>query len=304
MKPTSLSSVSGPVKATSIQLGARDGVLAAFGAILADCLAQLRGNASGAAHGDDPEYIHQMRVGLRRLKSALRLFGARLPVPPALPDELDWLAATLGQARDWDVLSGDTVSGLTRQCPGETGLLTLRAATGKIARRQRHEVTRALALPRFASLIQALHGWGEHLREQAAQAAEHDLRQFADKSLRHALSALNRRSEHTANAGQRHRIRIAAKRLRYAVEFFTSLYAPRKVRRFAKEVARLQQTLGELNDAAVAQELLRDLARRKPDLAGSAGFARGALAARAAQQLAQLAPRLRRLRQARAPFAK
>ncbi|MES2740754.1 MAG: CHAD domain-containing protein [Pseudomonadota bacterium] len=303
MKPTSLSSDPGPVKATPLNLCARDHVGAAFGAILADCLAQMRGNAIGAAHSDEPEYIHQMRVGLRRLKSALRLFGAQLPAPPALADELDWLAATLGQVRDWEVLSGDTVTSLTRLCPGETGLINLRAATGKIARQHRQAVAKALALPRFSGLIHTLETWGEQLQEQGAQPGEHDLQYLADKSLRHAFNAIKRRSKHAANASQRHRIRIAAKRLRYAIEFFAGLYAPRKIRRFAKEVTRLQQTLGELNDAAVAQELLRDLARRKPDLANSAGFARGALAARAEQQLSQLAPRLRQLRRARAPFA-
>ena len=67
----------------------------------------MQDNEVGVARGNDPESIHQMRVGMRRLRSALRLFAPWIPFPAALQQELSWLGGELGAARDADVLADE-----------------------------------------------------------------------------------------------------------------------------------------------------------------------------------------------------
>jgi CHAD domain-containing protein len=86
----------------------------------------------------------------------------------------------------------------------------------------------------------------------------------------------------------RHRVRIAAKKVRYATEFFQSLYPAKWVRPFVEALTTLQDALGWLNDAAVAEGLLRHLARSNPDVAHSAGFVRGYLAVRTKRDVRKL----------------
>jgi CHAD domain-containing protein len=83
-----------------------------------------------------------------------------------------------------------------------------------------------------------------------------------------------------ATPAARHRVRIAAKKARYGTEFFGSLFKPRSVRPYVKALAGLQDELGYLNDAAVADRLLGEMAAAQPQLAASIGFAKGFLAAR------------------------
>ena len=83
-----------------------------FLAIAGNCLEQVSGNQDGVAGGEDVESVHQMRVGLRRLRSALGMFKSLLALPDALKGELEWLGGALGEARDWDVLAGNTLAQL------------------------------------------------------------------------------------------------------------------------------------------------------------------------------------------------
>lgn len=288
-----------PLKAARPPLAPGSGAADALGLITDACLAQIAGNAAGVMAGADPEYLHQMRVGLRRLRCALDLCAPLAPCPPRLKKELDWLATALGAARDWQVLAHATLPRLAPQLPGRQLQPLQRAAAG-MAASQCALAQAALASARHAHLLLMLDQWRARARRRAGR--RHPLRPFAHKLLRHAWARLLRRAAHSAKARQRHRIRIAAKRLRYATEFFGTLYRPGPVRRLLKKLARLQDLLGELNDAAVARALLRQLAREKPALAAGAAAARSALAAHAAASQPRLARLLRRLGRARAPF--
>lgn len=75
----------------------------------AGCLAQVHANERGVVAGHDPSSVHQMRVGLRRLRSARDLFAPVIPAFPGLDDELRWIASELGAARDWEVLARSTL---------------------------------------------------------------------------------------------------------------------------------------------------------------------------------------------------
>jgi triphosphatase len=91
------------VKAKSLALSKKMTIERAFEAIVENCLRQIQANESGVAHSHDVDSLHQMRIGLRRLRSVLGLFREVIALPEALQQELDWLSDEISAARDWDV---------------------------------------------------------------------------------------------------------------------------------------------------------------------------------------------------------
>src|SRR5207247_1639455 len=102
----------------------------------------------------------------------------------------------------------------------------------------------------------------------------------------------------------RHRVRIAAKKVRYATEFFQPLYPARRVRPFIKTLTVLQDALGSLNDMTVADAMLRQLANDQPKLAHSAGFVRGYLSACVEQDVRKLGKVWQQFRSMKLPRSK
>lgn len=274
----------------------------AFAAIGRDSLAQLQHHAEGVRGGDDPESVHQMRVGLRRLRLALRLFGRWIAVPPNLLAELRWLRVRLGAARDADVLAGGTLAALAATCPPEDGLAALQEAAAVHAQGMRQLAASAVKSARCARLMRDLSAWLQAAPWQAVpdDALQRTLRQpigpRAARMLRRRHARLVEIGErlHPDQSEERHRLRIAAKKLRYATEFFQAVRPSGHTRRFLRRLAALLDVLGGLNDAVVADLLLRDLALREPALAGSTAFARGYLCAATAQDLPALVRHWRR----------
>ena len=259
----------------------------AFNAIFAAALTQVGANARGVVHGGDPEYLHQMRVGQRRLRCALLAFRDLVPKKAAKPitERLRDLTPALGAARDWDVFC----EGLVRrgmQEPAQAPVLAplLERARGKrSAARRRARL--AAASPRLqALLLRALRWLNDGPWKARAHKAAGSLNVFASE----ALERLHRKALEQAqeidwtDAGQRHRLRIRMKRLRYACDFFAASFAGTAARPYIKRLAALQDILGDLNDIAVARRLLAELAPRggAAELAAGAGYIRQALAAR------------------------
>ena len=83
-------------------------------------------------------------------------------------------------------------------------------------------------------------------------------------------------------------MRIAAKKARYATEFFQRLRPAGRVKRYIKRLTALQDAIGSLNDATVANGLLRQVEKYHPELADSAAFARGFLCCRTNQEVREL----------------
>lgn len=256
----------------------------AFGALFAAALTQAGANARGVAHGRDPEYLHQMRVGLRRLRSALLAFRDLVPKKTAQPlvQRLRTLMPDLGAARDWDVFSESLVH-LATQEPARAPLLApllARARAKRAAVRRRARI--AAASPKLqAFLLRALR-WVDSA--PCEKTAEGSLSAFAAAALErlHAKALREARAIDWADAERRHRLRIRTKRLRYACDFFAASFAGAAARPYIKRLAALQDILGELNDIAVARRLLAELAPRGSarDLAAAAGHVRHALAMR------------------------
>jgi CHAD domain-containing protein len=281
----------------------------ALQAIAANCIAQIQGNEAGVLQGGDPEHVHQMRVGLRRLRSLLKLFEDAAPLPAGLDQELRWLGEELGAARDWEVLAEDTLSQLMHAHSGEPALLQLQQAALTEARARRAKAGQALGSVRYARLMLRLIAWlhGTRWRQDAApeqqKALAAPVKDFAQRVLKEGKRRMARRARKlaAADAPARHRLRIAAKRMRYATEFFASLYPPRHVRPFVRALSSLQDTLGHLNDAAVTRKALRELATQQPAQALGAGFVIGLLTEREPAALEKMCKRWKALRRRRRP---
>ena len=251
-------------------------VESALRAMMASALGQLLPNASALAAGlGQPEHLHQLRVGLRRLRSVMRLFGDREPEAAMArwSEELAVLFRRLGASRDRDALHAGVLAELAAaggpmlmgaDAAGETGPST---------------VATLLQEPSTVCLLLQLLAQAEGETTDPAAPGEAAVAEVAA----HRLRRLHRRLKAEAGAfnelevDQQHRLRRHIKRLRYGVEATQSLWPDKVVRRYLAGLRPLQDALGAYNDVLVAQTVLTFT----DDAAG--GFARGWLAARQAQ---------------------
>lgn len=275
---------------------------AVFAAIGRHCLVQFDANLLPVLRDRDPEGVHQMRVALRRLRSAITLFAPMLNDSALNPllDDLRWLGAPLGRKRDLDVFLTETLAPLRRlpDPPKRLQHIATILEDRRVSAQQALES--ALTAPRLAAMRLALS------RFLAAVEAE-DAAVLADAALAAAPAAgfatemLRRRRRKVKALGSRHaeldvpelhELRIRAKKLRYAAEFFRPLFRHRKgqkkgPRRFIDALAHLQDCLGMLNDADVGARLVRDLLP-PPDQDQAAAAIAAWFAGRQQLQLAQL----------------
>jgi inorganic triphosphatase YgiF len=279
-----------PVRAEPLALSKRDTVEQAFQRMVENCLAQVHGNERGVVSGNDAGSVHQMRVGLRRLRSAADLVAPVIPFPAELEKEIRWIAGELGDARDWHVLASATLPEVAGAAPEDTDVAAVELASEETARANRERAAAAVDSARYTRLMMALsgwleqRGWREGMGPEERQALSTPVRKFASKTLRERRRKLLKRGRRMSRLDphERHRARIAAKKLRYATEFFACLYPDKAVRRFASALGKLQDDLGWRNDVAVADGLLKTLAAERPETGPGVGFARGYLASRVA----------------------
>jgi len=305
------------VRAAPLTLGRQLSAEQAFRRIAANCREQIAANHAAVARGNAPEALHQMRVGLRRLRSALALYAPLLELPEALRADLRWLDEQLGAARDWDVLASSTLPRVAEGLPDDMEMVLVRLAAETHANELRAAAADAVSTERYAELMRNLGGWLHdaawrgHCSARQRKALSKSALGFADEALAQSSKRLLKRgrklrgsgADRGANRGAeaRHRVRIAAKRARYAAEFFQSLYPKRRVRPYIGRLAKLQDELGWLNDTAVADRLLKKLQHGEARLDGSAAFTRGYLASTTHGDKRKLRKLWRRVEQARAP---
>lgn len=236
--------------------------------VLGECMRHLTANQLAAERAEGPEGVHQMRVGTRRLRSALRLFDAWLPIraTQALTDELRWLGRELGRARDLDVFVGELLGPIAKSRPEDAGLGALHAAA-ESARAEAHVAVRtALRSQRYALLVLRLGRFveGTPLRRGQLAALHAPARRAVRPLLRQRavrMLELGARLDQLS-ARQLHRLRIRTKRLRYAIDLLGPLFDVEAAARSARRLAELQDALGHLNDLANAEALLAQLRER------------------------------------------
>lgn len=231
------------------------------------------------------EAVHQMRVAVRRARSALTVFRPAL-VPGALDpvrEALKAIGSRLGPRRDWDVFLTETVPAIRESLPGDERLERMVAA----AERQRRECGRALADylkgPAFQALAIDL-AWFVHTLGADAPAGPEapPLADFANHVLarRHRKLVSAGKTMQDMDIPALHGVRLRAKQVRYAAEMFAALHPGKASERFIRRLGVLQQRLGVLNDGAVAAGLMQQLGGASGRHAYAAGIVAGFLAAR------------------------
>jgi CHAD domain-containing protein len=232
---------------------------AALRTLMAHGLSVLLANTEALHEGRDPEFVHQARVALRRMRSALRLLDRKhQDFPESLANELRWVGQTLGAARDWDVLVESTLPAMVAAAP--TALRARMRTLHKGALRRRDQEHRkavaALSSARFARLALRLQAWTLTPAPKGGRLARRAPKELARAHTRLFDAA---RSFAELSPQRRHRVRILAKRLRYALDVMSVALPAEPTERYVKALAELQDVLGELNDVAVARSVLHEV---------------------------------------------
>jgi inorganic triphosphatase YgiF len=230
-------------------------------------------NEAAAVDARDSEGLHQLRVALRRIRSALNLFR------PALPEasrkqwdgELKWLLSHLGTARDLDVFVGETLPPLRDVRSQDPALAALREAAQRRRKEGHDELRATVDSHRYADLLfgfsiwTARRGWRQGAEFETLLIQRQPIEQLARVILRKRHRAVLKAGTgfESLDAEHRHKVRIAFKKLRYGLEFFDSLFPEKDVRRFKKHAAAMQDLLGHMNDAVVADRLVHDLVQHR-----------------------------------------
>jgi inorganic triphosphatase YgiF len=246
-------------KAEAVVLDRTGDTRDAFAAIAHNCIRQFRLNEGGVMTIGGAGSVHQARVGLRRLRSAFSLFKPLLAGDARadlLKLELKWLAAELGEVRNLDVL----IPRMPEELHAQLGLARERALA---------HVRVALGSARTRLLMIDLAEWlaiGDWRVDPADPALAARLApDFAADVLDRHRRRIKKRGKHLAalDDEHRHEVRIEGKKLRYAAEFFASLYSGKKARRrhkaFLSAIEDLQDALGELNDLVTGPDVLAAL---------------------------------------------
>jgi len=283
--------------------------------ILSECLDQIGSNLDVACDGRDAEGVHQMRVGVRRLRAALTLFRPLLPDDPTriFRSELRWLGRELGAARDLDVFLADCVEPLRTRRAHDPAFKRLAEEAAALRADCYRSVRETLHSPRHARLVLELGGWiaSRGWREQPLSEGSARLfapaRELAGTLLDRRLRRVHRLGKHLRESDEaRHDQRIEIKKLRYAAEFFRSLHPGKGARRFLRRAGRLQDSLGRLNDESAAERILDTLLQRlgeerAPAHDRAAGFIAGWTGQRAATELEKVSEAWKDFRRQR-PF--
>lgn len=293
------------VKAAPVALTPDCSRQAAFQAIARACLRQLVANRP-AMLGGDAEGLHQMRVALRRLRAAISLFADILfdPQTETMKTEFRWISGEFGPARELDVFIKRVVKPVADDKPNGAGVAVL---TKELQQKRDEAFSRAHAAvesARFRGLVLDTAAWIEAgawmrnadnlvrlLRERpVAAAAAEELKRRWKKLLKNGAQ-LDR-----LDPQRRHKMRIQAKKLRYAAEFFAGAFPGKKPtqrrNRFVEVLESLQDALGDLNDIAVHEELTERFVEaqagsgRQPGGRAKRAFAAGRLSGREEARIA------------------
>ena len=226
-------------------------------------LAQLRANQPGVLAGQDPEYLHQLRVTVRRLRVILSLYSGLLGKRERKDAVrgVKWLAHALGPARDSDVFINEIWPPLHDALGNSSLVETLNAEWLAQRRRTARTAHRALASRRYLRMMLELERWfsAQSWRDHAdaGRLADWDqrARDFARRELEHRAKRVRGygRVLGGLEADALHRVRIEIKKLRYVMDAVGPLFQRARVKKMLETLSRLQDILGALNDIAVAE---------------------------------------------------
>jgi len=295
-----------PARAEVSEIEPDQSPVEAFRTLAFSCIRQWQANARAATAGKDPEFIHQLRVSQRRLRSLIRLFS------PALPEAFasDWSerlrqnANSFGDARDLDVLCDEIVApAAAERADEDPAIVRLQTIVNEARERAREHALEGLDPVSQGRLLigfmAALHALPSNNLIGAA-----DLRKFARLQLTRLRRKIRKRFESARGLvpARLHALRIALKQLRYGVEFFAPLMPPKSLARYMKALARAQNALGFINDVDVAKAALVKWAGDDSEMRSAAAFICGWHSPRYARLCRRSIRELEPLLYARAPW--
>ncbi len=270
----------------------------ALAAILEGSVGHVLAAAEYARNSDDPEGIHQLRVGIRRLRAAMSIFGHAFPTNgrPTIGRKLQALQQRLGATRDLDVLIEETLASVPDGIRSDTGFGDLLEAVETKRATERRRARAALESRRCVDLLSQL--WpsiDRHVRQGATPSAS-----ASQPIVGFAQDVLAARFRKARKLGERvreldvtalHELRIRVKKLRYAAEFFRDLWPSQRAAHDLAALKDLQQALGAVQDLTVAAAILADVAGNAgPDAADAATRVGAAATQLAAREIGKLRP--------------
>jgi len=270
-----------------------------IGAILGDTIEQFVANWPGFLQAEQPEAVHQMRVALRRLRAAIKLFQREFPCSEfaRFEQRARDIASAMGLARDMDAFIDLVESGPQAALPNDAhfaGLLEGAARRRMEGYAQVREVLLAPATTRFVLELHALtlrRSWRGALDVTGLGKLSEPAPVFAARTLERLHKRARKRGkdlEHLTPE-DRHRLRIAFKDLRYAAEFFAPLYSQKSARSFTRTLGGLQDVFGAYNDTISAHAIVAVLEEANGPMDRAAGLVLGWCARGAAEAEAHLA---------------
>jgi triphosphatase len=260
-----------PEKAMAIDITPEMTAADAFRLIALSCLRQIVANEPATCAGY-AEALHQMRIGLRRLRATIALFADLVEGQDAekIKDELRWITRHLGAARDLDVFASEVLAPLRDKHPDQPAVAGALRDTEQKRAEAYANVRSAIDSPRFRAAILDLAEWIEigpwtEDHDKTRQAARN---RHVSEHAKAALAGLRKKIKRKGvllrdlSVPQLHRLRIRAKRLRYATEFFFSTFPGRQRAKRRTEsldaLKDLQDALGDLNDIVTHRDLIAD----------------------------------------------
>ncbi len=259
-----------PVKASRTTLNTEMRTELAFNIIFCNCLEHLSSNECGMLKEDDIEYLHQMRLALRRERFALKLFSEAFPGEAAasLKRELKWLTAKFDPALDWDIFVVSSLKAIQNVYPDHAGVNMLMKTCKKLSNLNRKTARRAVQSKRYLKLMLKLGAWlsAESLscRLESINTSEltnASIGKFASTLLNKQHQQLKTYGETLTriNVSDLHSLRIITKNQCYAVEFFAGLYPNNDTSQYLRSLYKLQDILGSINSSVVIKKLFSEM---------------------------------------------
>jgi CHAD domain-containing protein len=216
-----------------------------------------------------PEGVHQVRVAVRRLRSAISSLKKMLPPEDVqwVTEELRWLGGMLGPVRNLDVFAAELVPAARTGLPDEPGWDDLSATLDRLRVTAYERIRDAILSRRYTtSMLRLLRwfeasGWRRHSASDQRDAMTSPIGAIARGVLDRRRRKVRQRGKGFGSLAppERHKLRIAVKKLRYTVELFGSLFDSDESERFVRSLKRLQGDLGYANDVRVAHEFVTEL---------------------------------------------
>ncbi len=256
----------GPRNARTVALSPDQTAESAARDVLRECLDQIAANADAVRASDAVEGPHQLRIGLRRLRAAFDIFAPVIggPAFDHLKREARWLGGEAGRLRDLDVAVHDLLRPEAAAHPTEPGFARLADLLERTGAAQRTSTRTTLSGPRAQAFLLDLarfteaRGWLDPGDIDQSLRLARPLSDVALEALGAHWARTMRRARgiDTLSVEARHDLRKTLKGLRYAVEFLSPVLDDKPTRQFVKRLRVLQDLFGDLNDLAMAGELL------------------------------------------------